>query len=168
MKTVSTKLDADARRVVYAAATKDARIELECVRIADNKIQAADGFMLAEAEIETEGEGEVLIEVRELAKVKNSKELGGVVVVSNDRITLVGETTLEVRQVEGSFPKFEKIYPKGEPVFQIAFASKMLAKMAKIAGDNTIDLTFYGSERPCKFESGNITGLLMPVHRNFV
>jgi len=163
---VTTKLEPNARRVAYAAAgSKAGRPVLQCVRIADNKIQAADGFILAESPIKTEGDGEVLIRADVLAKVKSSKALDGMVVVSsNGKVTIMSDITVETHPVEGSYPKFELLYPKQEPVFKIAFGGKLLAKMAKIAGDNIIKLTFYGTEHPCKFESADITGLLMPVH----
>ena len=162
METITATIDRDAKRVAFAAATDQARPVLGCVRIADNKIQAADGYIMAESVIKTEGGGSVLIDAALLKKIKVNKYTGSIAANFNGDVTLTGDMVITTEPQPGTFPNVSQLYPKGDVVLKIAFGGKKLAQLAKIVGDNLVTLEFYGKSSPVKFTSGDITGLLMP------
>ena len=159
------------RNVAHAASTEDSRPILCTVLIGDGKITAADGYILAEAEIAKvpESNGQTfLIPAVDILKSKDCKSLGGVILTEQDgKVMLMGAGILVTTPLDGSFPHTAQLYDGLDtPVFEISLGVNILQKMLKVCGkDSRIDLTFYGADRPVKYTNNEAYGLIMPMRK---
>ena len=158
------------RNVAHAASNDGSRPVLQTVRIGNGKISAADGFILAEAEITKDPQGNgrtILIPAADVLKAKDSRLLGGVALVEreSDTILMGADTTVTIPQ-QGSYPNTDPLYPTSAPVFKITLGYNVLQKILKVCGkDSRIDFTFYGSDQPVKFTNNEVYGIAMPVKK---
>ena len=155
-----------AQRLLTNAADKESiRPSLHCLHITKGKIQAANGFILMERNLDYDGEN-VLLDISDIAKHKDSKGLDGVVYTKDgDNIKAIGQDINIISPTVGTFPQTDKLYPTEEPVFKIALSRNELMNMLKCLDkdEDTIKFTFYGRHCPAKIEVGDdIKGLLMP------
>lgn len=82
----------------------------------------------------------------------------------------VGDTRM-IRRLEGTFPDYEAIMPKGEPKVKIFLNGKMLSELldtlSKVSKDAKVEMKVYGETQPIYFEASNAEqkarGLLMPM-----
>jgi len=161
------KLNKTDRLIVNAAAKETDRMVLHCVHVAKGKIEATNGCVVVERKINYNGE-DLLLDMGDIAKSKDSKGLDGVVYTSDgDNIKAIGESINIISKVEGTFPNTEQLYPVGEPVFKIALSKDRLMEVLKCLDkyEEKVKLYFYSKELPVKFEtvSGDVKGLIMPM-----
>jgi hypothetical protein len=80
----------------------------------------------------------------------------------------------QLRKVEGSFPAYEKVIPKGKPKVRIAFNWKLLERLARVVDAVTDDrdhhgiiLEIYGPDKAIGVSSWKgserFRGVLMPL-----
>jgi len=157
-----------AHRLIVNAAAKDTdRQVLHCVHITKGRIEAANGFVLVERKIDYDGE-DLLLDISDIAKHKDAKELGGVFYTSDgDNIKAIGESINIISKVEGNFPHTEPLYPTTEPVFKISLSKDRIMEALKCLDkdEEQIKLYFYGIDQPVKLETkaGDVKGLIMPM-----
>jgi len=161
------KLNRVDRLIVNAAAKDMTRPALHCVHVKDGAIEAANSFILMERKVDYTGE-DVLLDIDDLAKHRDSKALGGVVYVEiEEGIKAIGQEITIINPIEGSFPETSKLYPTGDPVFKIALSRGELLNMLKCLdkGENLIKFYFYDKSKPVKIVAagGDVTGLIMPA-----
>jgi len=170
VKGMKQTLTKEQRNVAFAASTDEARGILCTVLIGDGKIVATDGFILAEAEIEHDPKDNgktLLISATDILKSKDNKLTGGVILSANgdNNVTLMGTDTLVTTPWDGSFPNYKQLYNGlDNEVLKIGMGSNVLQKLLKVCGkDAHITFTFFGSERPIKYSSGEVSGIFMPA-----
>lgn len=137
-------LDSQAIKIAYAVAPpKVKRPILECVKIGNSKIVAADGFMLAIRTITTdpeEGE-EILIKAKALLEAKAILKAETLLIESQDgkTATISSESkrenalniTITTDIVEGKFPMYQQVIPKSERKAYVALQANIVAKLLK-------------------------------------
>ena len=166
------KLNKTQRLVANGAEDKTGRRPiLQCVHITKGQIETVDGFVLAQRRIDYDGDEELLLEAAQIAKHKDSKTMPGVVyttVEDSKEVRAVGEDIYTCQIQSGDFPKTEKLYPEGTPVFQIALGRSVLLKLLKCLGkdEEVIKFSFYSKESPVKFVYGDneVKGVIMPCN----
>ncbi len=160
------KLNKTQRLLTNAASKDESRLSLHCLHITKGKIQAANGFILMERNLDYDNEN-VLLNISDIAKHKDAKGLEGVVYTKDgDNIKAIGQDINIISPVVGTFPETGRLYPTSEPVFQIGLSRNHLLDMLKCLdkGENLIKFTFYGKESPAKLEVGDdVLGLIMPM-----
>ena len=160
------KLNKTQRLLVNAASRDNSRPVLHCLHVTKGKLQAADGFILMERNLDYDDEN-VLLDVSDIAKHKDAKGLEGVIYTGDgDNIKTIGQDVNIISPIVGTFPDTDKLYPTSEPVFQIALSRKHLLDILKCLDkdENLIKFTFYGKESPAKIEVGDdVKGLIMPM-----
>jgi len=161
------KLTKEDRQIINAAAKDTDRPALHSVHITKGKIEAANGFVLMERRIDYDGE-DVLLDISDIAKHKDSKGLNGVVYTNDgDSVKAIGESINIISKVDGTFPTTEALYPKEEPVFKISLSKDRIMEVLKCLGkdEEQVKLYFYSKELPVKIEtlSGDVKGLIMPM-----
>ncbi|MDP3956856.1 MAG: hypothetical protein Q8P97_02570 [bacterium] len=66
-----------------------------------------------------------------------------------------------VPRVEGKFPDYEDIFPKGKPVAQFSINGEKFAELLKVMSglplNKKVKVSFYGAEKPVVLEAGNDT-----------
>lgn len=93
---------------------------------------------------------------------------GGVEFFTTD---LQGVDVKSAPRIEGKFPDYEQIIPKGAPVAEMIVNGKLLGElleiMAKLSPREEVKIKFYGSYKPLVLEAGNDTqksrGLMMGI-----
>jgi len=163
-------LTKEQRNVAHAASVDTARAILCTVLIGDGKIVATDGFILAEAEIDHDPKDNgktLLIQAADILKSKDNRLLGGVVLSTNGggNATLEGVDTLVTTPQDGGFPNYKQLYEGlDNEVLKIGMTSNVLQKLLKVCGkDAPITLTFFGTDKPIKYSSGEVSGIFMPA-----
>ena len=165
-------LDQEAVRIAYCAAKSEARPVLQCVRIGEGEIAAADGFILARKPIPTEPEsGEViLVKAEDILKAKREWKAKSLAIESDsiDRAVIKDETgscTMETELVQGNFPDIDKFFPATDEKARIALAKDYLALISKIAAadENIVKLKIREAAEPVEFTIGKTRGLVMPM-----
>jgi len=161
-------LDQEAMRIATIADTTGTRPVLGCVKIGNGEIVVVDGYMLARKSIETEGEGEILVEAADILK---AKKVGGreleKILINADEKTITdkdGKVDASFEPLQANYPDLEQIYPTSERKASIALSSSLLVKLLKVVGMNTtIKLRVRGTTDPVEFVAGNVSGLIMPM-----
>ena len=108
------KLTKDQRAVANAATKETSRPVLHCVHIKKGLIEAADGFILVQKKIDYDGEEEVLLNIDEFKKLKDSKPLRGVILISSteeNKVKTLGQDEVILEKQSGTFPKTELLIP---------------------------------------------------------
>lgn len=107
--------------------------------------------------------------------------LGRLAVQCSDAETTFGHTNIDtkqsqrVRNIEGSFPPYADVVPKGAPVFACAFNPELVGRVLKAAAEACdaetpgVVLEFFGTKKPMKITARNsegesFTGVVMPVN----
>lgn len=155
-------------RLIVNAAAKDVDIpSLHCVHVTKGKIQATNGYILAERKIDYDGDN-TLLDISDIAGHNDSKGLGGVVYTQDgENIKATGRDINIIKPAEGNFPNTEHLYPTEEPVFKIALGRSQLLALLKCLDkcEELIKFYFYDKEKPAKLTQGeDFTGLIMPMH----
>jgi len=116
-----------------------------------------------------ENHEDMLIPAKDMLKAKDIKAMNHIMLHNNGEagkarlIDNEGERVIGL--VQGTFPNTELLYPKDKVAFRIGLSCDVLSTMLKVAGkDNFVKLTFYGEDRPVKFEAPRTEaqGLIMP------
>ena len=155
------------RLVVNSAAEGKSRPILQAVNIRKGIIESANGFVLTQKFIDYDGDESVLINSVDMGKIKDMKSTGNAMFnkSSADKIKVIGQDMIILQPMTGTFPNIDALYPKDEPVFQIILGRSVLLSVLKSLDkhEEGIKFTFYGEEKPVKFEvAGAAQGLIMP------
>ena len=165
-------LTKEQRQVAHAAATEETRPVLATVCVRHNKLIAANGYVMAETELEgitPPYESDMLIPAKDLLKAKDMRGINAVLFHNNGEagkariIDADGEKVITL--VQGNFPDTDHLYPASNHVFRIGLAYDVLSTILKVVGKgNFVKLTFYGDSSPVKFEVPNTQtqGVAMP------
>ena len=167
-------LDREALQVALAAAPNDmTRPILECVRIGNGEILAADGFIIAKKHIETTPKKgkEILVkaqDIREAARIIQGNILletldDNVAVLKNEAGTIQVKTLL----LDGKYPKTNNVIPKKERKAYVALQKKLLFQILKIAEPTEgIVLQFKIREphEPIEVIADDTTMYVMPIY----
>ena len=165
---IEFKLTKNQRAVANAAAKGVIRPVLHCVHIRKGLIEAADGYILVQKEIDYEGEEKILLEGEAVRKLGDDKSIQGVVFSSTDgkRFEVLGQDVTVLTGQSGTFPDLDKLIPSGEPVFKIALSRKLLKKLISALDDSDVPVRFkfYGEHSPVKVEipTEDTLAVLMP------
>lgn len=157
------------QRLVTNAALKDeSRPVLTCVHIRKGIIEAANGFIAVQKDINYDGEEELLLKGKELTKCKDREE--GVVFSKGEgtEIKAIGKDITILKAQIGTFPQIDKLYPTltsrqvlkrlGGKSFQIALSRNQLLNLLKC-----LDEDLNGKENPVEIRTENAKGLIMPM-----
>ena len=179
-------------------AAKDGRHEeLASVLFSKEKTAATDSFRLLEVSVSTTGNAEefprvdgasamrgcspFMVSAKQVAelKPKGAKSLPITEFVAlkhlDDKRVEFLTTDLEsaqvkqARRVDGKFPDYERIFPQGKAVAEVALNGKMLSELLKVMSElhEQVRVKFYGKEKPLIFECGTAEqkarALLMPI-----
>ena len=164
------KLTKDQRAVANAAAKDTTRPALHCVHIKKGLIEATNGFIWVRKKIDYDGEEEVLLDIDEFKRLKDSKPLRGVILTSSteeNTVRSLGQDNFILEKQSGNFPYTEPLIPKGEPVFKIVLSRQLLKKLiSALDNSNTpVKFYFYEAGSPVKIEipAEGTVAVLMPM-----
>lgn len=166
---------------VWEFADKDSKRGLENVRFTPQETMATNGHYLVRV---TNPPSET-IQTTDRAFNIPAESLKPVKVKKGDAVELAtngtgsswnlttGVSTFHLEESTTIFPNVDVIMPKDKPVTVIGFDPAYLAKLGKAfaafadGNPSTVELSFYGPEKPAKFEATNgagqkMTALLMP------
>ena len=171
-------LNKSQRLVTNAAAKDESRPVLTCVHIRKGIIEAANGYTLVQKHIDYDGNEELLIKAKELAKCKDKE---GKVTFSKgegNEIRAVGQETIILEAQSGKFPNAASLYPKtvgdevlerlrGKGPFKVALSAMELLNVLRSTDEHILKLYFYGGSKPVEFRIGDIRGMIMPMQVNW-
>ena len=168
-------LNKSQRLVTNAAAKDESRPVLTCVHIRKGIIEAGNGFILVQKQIDYDGDEELFLKGKDIAKCK---DLDGNVSFSTEGgdVRAVGRETIILKAQSGVFPDTDKLYPKiisdevirrlsGQEPFRIALSRTQLLNLLNSLNEKIVKFYFYGQEKPVEFEVTNSAkGLIMPMN----
>jgi len=172
------KLTEQARRVAHAADSKgrERRIALTTLHFGDGEIAASDGYMLAVRKVGGI-DNDIMLPAKAILDSKDiGKEFPHILVTLPDgdgAATLITKDFVrsEVKQVAGTFPRYNQLWPTTPVQATISLSPTLLKKLLAIAGKNTvmIDLEIHSPTEPVKYtcftgEGNDTTGLIMQMH----
>lgn len=178
MKAYAAKLDLITRkRDHYSSGLSLTMIHLESQDGQTGTLMATNGHALAviPATLDhADTVGPISVEAWKAA-CKATKKGADVDLSVNSVITLKSGLQFPRPEPAGLVPKWDRIMPKGEPVFTVALNANLLANLATALGDNShgvtlefFDRTGMGAIRvtPCDPQTpAGTVGLLMPMAR---
>jgi len=169
------------QRLVVHAATKDdlERTYQACVHIRKGIIEATNGYILIQKQIDYDGDEDILLKAADIAKFNDKTKSDGVVFTKapeSSEVRAVGRETTMIETQPGKFPDMEQFFPKtisseviqrlgGTGPFKIALNRRQLLDVLRSMDDteNIIKFYFYGEKDGVKFEAGSTKGLIMPM-----
>lgn len=187
--------------VCKIASKSETRPELAGVFITKDKTVATDSFRLIEmstpSNIKAEDYPKVqgktamrgfkpfIISAKELSKIKIPKNKS-LPIVENIAISHVDNTHVELmttdletadiksfRKIDGTFPDYEKIFPKENPKAEVELNAEYLAEvcevLSKINNLKSVKIKFYGDNMPLVLEAKNqdqaSRAMIMPLRK---
>lgn len=173
---MKAKLNKTAQGIAAAGEAKDSsRPVLTNVCIRGGRAIAGNGFILATAPVEVEGdEGhDMLIPIAMIAALQESSPLAKKVGIEVEEvgedvkgIVVNGKELIEASapRKEFAFPDYEAMVPKTAPKAFISFSGTLLKQLVKVVGDD--DLIFFRirePDKPVEFVSGDVHGFIQPA-----
>jgi DNA polymerase III sliding clamp (beta) subunit (PCNA family) len=134
----------------------DFKPELQSVYLSGNKAVATDSFKLIEITRSREVTKPIMVRIpKGVKKIDN---------ITPDGVIENGINKIQGEIIEGSFPDYNQVIPKGEPVYKMTFSPEYLAviidsyKKAK-----EVTLNFYGDNKPMMINENGVLTLIMPI-----
>jgi len=167
-------LNKSQRLVTNAAAKEESRPVLACVHIRKGTIEAGNGYLLVQKQIDYDGDEELFLKAKEIAKCK---DINGKVEfsVEGQDVKAVGRETVILKAKSGVFPDTDSLYPKivsdevirrlsGQKPFRIALSRTQLLNLLNSLSGEIIRFYFYGGKQAIEFEvTDSAKGLIMPL-----
>jgi hypothetical protein len=171
---MKAKLNKTAQALIAAGESpKDGgRPVLQCLCLKNGAAAASNGFMLATAPAETEGDGEMLVPINLIQACQEASSLAkkNGIEVEEDGADIVGTVAqvdnFEVRSVrrDYAYPQYEKMCPTSKPKAFISLSGDILKKLVQVVGDDfPIFFRIREPNEPVEFVSGDVHGFLMPM-----
>jgi DNA polymerase-3 subunit beta len=137
--------------VLPAASTDEQRPHLNCICLDGGRMMATDGHRLHAADIPTNLPEPMLLPLQAARIAKRLLGSDDLAIIAKSRDTVrirAGQWQMDTRLVDATFPPVERVIPSGDqPVHvtvQQALLAKSLARVAKLARDNTVRVTVNG------------------------
>ena len=171
-------LNKSQRLVTNAAAKEEDRPVLTCVHIRKGIIEAGNGYIAVQKPIEYDGDEEILLKSKELAKCKGASVAFSKVEGSSE-VRAKGQETIILEAQSGEFPNIDKLYQIATPTavlnrlagrkeaFKIALSRSKLISLLNSFDDDIVRFYFYGRESPVKLETEDAKGIMMPMSVNW-
>jgi len=92
----------------------------------------------------------------------------------NEKVEFMVPATLALQEgkvIDGTFPDYERLFPKGKPVIELTINADYLKNMLDVMGklNDQITLKIYGSEKPvvleCSTSEQYSRSMIMPVRK---
>jgi len=177
------KLDKYDLALVNAACGDEdtARPMLQCLHFTKGKVEAADGFMLAERDLdlqEGEKKPEALLNFRMVKKIKPERRQEAILAITDGKANVNyqqpdGEPveftpSISFGTLNGTFPNTDALWVTGEKKAQIAVSVGLLKKLiATLPLDGILRIGITNEKSPLEFECSNmdrpIKGMIMPM-----
>lgn len=162
------KLNSNQRLVAFSADVYTRK--LSGVRIRKGVIEATNGYLAIQKTIDYDGEEELILKAKEIAKLKKG-EIVFTQEAPGEDVKTQREKEIVLQPQQGTFPSIDRVYPEGQPVFKIVIAGKPLEQLLQSLSENEKDrivFSFYGVNLPVKFEAGyydppTAKGLIAPM-----
>ena len=139
------KLKAEHLAVLGAASTDPTRLVLMGLSIAPDVVAATDSFCMVAverlAEDRAEGDFEAILPAVLVKAITSAAKKGGGIEVTTDGNGYVEakanalpgmEMTWKAARVEGNYPRWPRVFPKGKPIAEVHHDPKLLIKALKV------------------------------------
>lgn len=170
---MKAKLNKTAQALIFAGESpKDgSRPVLQCLCLQNGEAAGANGFMLATAPCETDGDGEMLVPIQLIQACQENAlaKKNGIEVeeIEQDVVgTIPNVEGFEVRDTKRSYayPDYAKMVPTTKPKAFISLSAELLKSLLKVVGDDfPIFFRIREPSEPVEFVSGDVHGFLMPM-----
>jgi DNA polymerase III sliding clamp (beta) subunit (PCNA family) len=175
-----TTISADVIKALSTFCEKpDARLgyvrpKLGAIHVGDGYAESADGYRLMRVNnVQTNGEGDMLIDHRGLLTAAKSAKREGVDIVRGDDGKLragANGVVVTVDEIDDTFYDTKQIIPNDDPEYEITVNAKLFAEsllaLSKAVDCDTVRLSFHGNTRAIVLtapDKERATALVMPV-----
>jgi hypothetical protein len=171
---LKARLNKTAQALIAAGESpKDgSRPVLQCLCLKNGTAIASNGWMLATAPAETDGDGEMLAPINLIQACQEASALAkkNGIEVEESGADVVGTVAqvdnFEVRSMrrDYAYPDYAKMVPTSKPKAFISLSGGLLKKLVQVVGEDfPIFFRIREPNEPVEFVSGEVHGFLMPM-----